>query len=492
MTPFARRRLAFILLSPPVTYAIASFACSRDFGFLDERADVGVPPSDAPDSSRVDTHAIDAPPDGDVLDRPDDAPPDSPFDGPLPFDATSGRIMVSNSSGVFWGSSCVVRDAGAVKCWGKNNKGQLGRNSTTDSPTPAFVVGPDAAGTLEGVSRLAQGYEHGCAQRGGEVYCWGNSYWGALGSNVAVPSPFPLPVKKTSFPLTDVTSLTCGEYHCCAGTAEAGVFCWGENSAAPLTATVDGGAEKFVPYATAADPLLNGARQLSMGIDHACAIAADGTPLCWGRDDVRQAGTIATGTCASFGLALPCLPSPTKVEGLAETLQIAAGWMHSCAIDRPSSTASASVRCWGRASSGELGVDPSTITDKCEDKADAKLYECTASPTTVAGTEGATQVAVGGHTTCAVKDGYVLCWGYNAGGMLGQGKGTLDALPHPTPVFVKDDTDSALSGVVEIALSRTYACALKKDDSVWCWGTDEAGGLGTATASVLLAQRVPL
>jgi alpha-tubulin suppressor-like RCC1 family protein len=301
-------------------------------------------------------------------------------------------------------------------------------------------------------------------------------------------------VRLVAFPLTGATSITCGGFHCCAGMGDADVVCWGDNSSNALTAFVDAGTAHEVTYATPADPALRGARQISMGDDVACAVSADGSALCWGRDDLRQAGKVTTTNCDYFGTPMLCVPNPTKVAGMGETLQIAAGWLHTCAIERPATPAGAlpRVRCWGRAATGELGVDPSTITTKCpDDDAASTMVACTETPTIVPGTDGVTQVAVGLHTSCAVKGGNVLCWGSNETGVLGQGSGT-DTLVHATPVLVKDDTDTAISGVAEIAVGPSYACALKDDGSVWCWGSDEAGALGSDAGYAPRAQRVPL
>jgi alpha-tubulin suppressor-like RCC1 family protein len=44
----------------------------------------------------------------------------------------------------FHGFACVVRCAGDVWCWGRNDRGQLGAGDTTPSDTPRAVV--DASG----------------------------------------------------------------------------------------------------------------------------------------------------------------------------------------------------------------------------------------------------------------------------------------------------------------------------------------------------------
>jgi alpha-tubulin suppressor-like RCC1 family protein len=83
---------------------------------------------------------------------------------------------------------------------------------------------------------------------------------------------------------------------------------------------------------------------------------------------------------------------------------------------------------------------------------------------------GFTQVAVGTSFTCALKsDQTVWCWGLNSSGQLGDGTTTN----RNRPVQV-----SGLTGVTAIDNQSDFACALKLDQTVWCWGNGGFGQLG--------------
>jgi trimeric autotransporter adhesin len=83
---------------------------------------------------------------------------------------------------------------------------------------------------------------------------------------------------------------------------------------------------------------------------------------------------------------------------------------------------------------------------------------------------GFTQVAVGTSFTCAVKsDQTVWCWGLNSSGQLGDGTTTN----RNRPVQV-----SGLTGVTAVDNQSDFACAVKSDQTVWCWGNGGFGQLG--------------
>lgn len=97
------------------------------------------------------------------------------------------------------------------------------------------------------------------------------------------------------------------------------------------------------------------------------------------------------------------------------------------------------------------------------------------------GTEAADRTAVavsaGGYHTCAVlSDGTAWCWGANNYGQLGDG--TTD--PSAVPVQVRQRA-SFLTHVRSISASFFQTCAVKTDDSVWCWGWNLDGRLGDGT-----------
>ncbi len=56
---------------------------------------------------------------------------------PVQVSGITDAVAVAAGSG----QSCAVLTSGTVRCWGNNNQGQLGNNSTTDSLVPVTVDG---------------------------------------------------------------------------------------------------------------------------------------------------------------------------------------------------------------------------------------------------------------------------------------------------------------------------------------------------------------
>jgi alpha-tubulin suppressor-like RCC1 family protein len=87
---------------------------------------------------------------------------------------------------------------------------------------------------------------------------------------------------------------------------------------------------------------------------------------------------------------------------------------------------------------------------------------------------GVTAVAAGDRHTLAVKaDGTLWAWGSNGSGQLGTGGTSLQ--PQTTPVQVVQ----VGNGLASVAAGSFHTVAVKADGTLWTWGTGFAGQLGT-------------
>jgi alpha-tubulin suppressor-like RCC1 family protein len=186
---------------------------------------------------------------------------------------------------------------------------------------------------------------------------------------------------------------------------------------------------------------------VSAGNEHACARRGDGTVSCWGRNDDGQLGD-GTHTPRSSDVVVATLPAAVSV---------AAGQRHTCAA-----VGSGEVYCWGADDAGQLGDGGGHPS---------------ATPAPVSGISNAVGVAAGEAFSCAVlADGTARCWGDDTSGQLGDG-GDAKTGRLPAAVF-------ALTGVRSIAAGWQHACALRDDETLWCWGANDAGQVGDGTRGV--------
>lgn len=264
--------------------------------------------------------------------------------------------------------TCVVLDTGSVRCWGRNNRGQLGYGSTATNPMvgdneqPYSVGDVNLGGAL--VSDVVAGNEHTCVLlRTGNVRCWGRNDSGQLGYGRADDigdNEIPL-ATDLDFNGAGIRQLAAGGNHTCALIANSGaVRCWGSNSKgqlgiaalySPSPVNNWGDAANETPYALQTN--YNGginftggrvALQISAGANHSCATLDTGAVRCWGANDSGQLGLGNTST-------VPVQSTPGGDVALgASVVRLTSGSDHNCVL-----LTTGRVRCWGKGSEGQLG-----------------------------------------------------------------------------------------------------------------------------------------
>lgn len=191
---------------------------------------------------------------------------------------------------VGWKHACAITTAGAARCWGGNDQGQLGLGSESD----VWDYAQPVVGLSAGVTDISAGYEHTCAVVNGGGMCWGNSALGALGAGGTGYSRVPVAIAGSGVgPVTDISA---GEDVTCAKSETRAAWCWGDNVYGALgTNSPPVGSWSSVPVRVLdLDGIVS---SIDVGGPFACAatgsVFTDSAARCWGSNGW---GTLGDGT----------------------------------------------------------------------------------------------------------------------------------------------------------------------------------------------------
>ncbi len=261
---------------------------------------------------------------------------------------------------------------------------------------------------------------------------------------------------------TSVSAVAAGASHTCALIEGGRVRCWGLNNVGQLGYGNTDNIGDDEPASQSGDVVLGEkALRLSVGTHHSCAYLTDETVRCWG---YNNAGQLGQGNNENIGDdEFPFAVNTLSIN--ANILDIAAGGSHTCAL-----VGAGDIRCWGEASSGQLGYGNLTSL---------------LAPLTVPLDLGtlATAIRAGVDHNCALlDDGKVRCWGRNDHGQLGYGNtnnigdNEVPGSIVPVPILPQGIPDG--TAVTDIVLGNNHSCALYETGDVLCWGDNFYGQLG--------------
>ena len=381
-----------------------------------------------------------------------------------------------------------------VWCWGKNNMGQLGDGTTSDSNIPVKVrsIGDMRNGEIIDIFTAQH---HSCvltkSSTGRRIYCWGDNRSGQLGNSDFGGSYSAVPIEIKVVGLAATSDFSGNKISAIGGTGDTScaiasgkVYCWGSNrfgqlgygspgspgySAAPVM--INSGGSNGIPNNYSATKLsTGGSRSQTM-----CVITTEKRAYCWGQ---AKFGQLGVGPVAGDNYS-----RATRVKGLEDVDDISQDgywWTkdpdyvtHTCAIAN-----AGRVYCWGGAGRGQAGSLGSGTPKKHIE------------PRLVHGLPGvALQVEVGISHSCALMNNggkkEVYCWGNNEMGQLGANKKYEGPPPEVIiwtyePMKINDGLPAG-ERIVSLSAGANRGCVIMTNKRSYCWGLNNEGQIGDGT-----------
>ncbi|HLK92463.1 MAG TPA: DUF4215 domain-containing protein [Polyangia bacterium] len=262
--------------------------------------------------------------------------------------------------------TCAILQDGSLRCWGLNDYGQLGLGNTNtigDDELPSAAVAEVSLG--DSAAAVAAGGEHTCAILGSPgstvsstVRCWGRNNLGQLGlGNTTQIGDNELPTAVPAMMFFDgpFDTITAGVTRTFTHqTNDNGIQAWGDNTDGGLGFGV---VEDFTTYPA---PQLGGLTfmaptlEVSAGGYFACVRTQNQYLRCWGINDKGQLGlgdTDTLGDDEAEVLAPPIDLGTDSVGHAHYATLMATGAAHTCAL-----LETGTLLCWGANAGGQLGL----------------------------------------------------------------------------------------------------------------------------------------
>lgn len=233
----------------------------------------------------------------------------------------------------------------------------------------------------------------------------------------------------------DVKQASLGRDFGCAVAANGTALCWGGNHFGQLGANV----REETHEGPVAVVNLHGAKRVFAGPEHACAVLDGGRVTCWGKNQFGE-----TGSTTQYLEAARELVEPQIVPGVNDVTEMALGWDATYAA-----TSNGAVIAWGRR---RLKDEPPTP-------------EWTEQPRVIASLEGTTALASSEEAFCGVQKDALVCWG-------------ASSAFEKTAATRFDIVTLPIAHPRRVRLSQLHGCAIDAAGAVWCFGLNTDGQLG--------------
>ena len=440
--------------------------------------------------------------------------------------------------------SCGIIENGSVYCWGRNNYGQLGDNSTGDSHLPNYTMIP---GNSKAIA-ITSGLHHSCAlMDNNSIYCWGYNNRGQLGDGSYTTGY--KPVMSNFNPTSRIVQISAGGEFTCALIENGSIYCWGQNSYNQVEGDESDELSSSTPNPYYVNITENGNfASFDSGNSNICAITKSSDIRCWGSNTgsidsffartaskityIENSATRKLLAPQGWGIrdySIANLPPGISYDSFVLEINESANstspisWTidtidnsYQGSIDLnviEITTYSGSKSSWTNGISYQNSESELPFIDvdvdhrhSCAIKKNGQLYcwgsnsygklgdgttSRKLSPSLVRFDDEATRVtkvSTGYDSTCTITDeSRVMCWGRNQYGELGIGTTENSQALYPVEVLLPWNYDA-----VDIITGKNYACTLLENGQVWCWGHNTYRQLGNSSTPSNIHSKIPV
>lgn len=371
-------------------------------------------------------------------------------------DITQGLIPKLYLLEVYPSLSNLVKSPKLLVC-GDNQYCELGTGDNTNYSIPVQTI---SGGT--DWKYVAANWTHATAiKTNGTLWAWGFNNLGQIGAGGTDTYSIPIQIA-SQVGSSSWNNISCGGTHTAAVNDDGSLWVWGYNGHGELGDYTN--LNRSLPVQTIFGG--NDWTQVSCGYYYTAAIKNDSSLWLWGFNNSGQLG-IDVIQNTSGGMQTLRVSSPIQTQASGNNwAQVSCGDSHVGAIKNDGT-----LWMWGANDSGQLGTDsysafiPSPVQ------------------TIMGGTDWKQVSCYTNHTAAIKNDGTLWMWGLNFAGQLGDG--TIDNKSSPV------QTTAAGTNWFRLATGPGYqTVAIKNDGTLWAWGDDAYGQLGTTTTNISLPIQI--